>query len=262
MTPEFLFRRDMLLDTDQVQLIKLLPAARVSEFLDGRMYLNSATYFADIDDADAVRFDADEALTASWQVAQLSIQNESGEWLPIGGIRGPARVRGAGEPGLNVLCLYGLTQREDDRFDTRNLQFGDQAIVISNAQEFVRRLAAAAAAAGRKSGYGPIDYVDRNEFHGQMGPFRKFSGYSYQNEFRFVTNGGDGTPYRLGIGTFATSRGSPRAPRFRIFGPLVSPDKRLPATGHNQSVVTDSSWARHFFIEPTSFSLRSSSPRF
>ena len=190
----------MLLDSDQVLLIKLLPAARVSEFLDGRMYLNSATYFAEIDDADAVRFDADEALTASWQVAQLSIQGENGEWLPIGGIRGPARYRGAEDPDLNVLCLYGLTQRSDDTFDTRNLQFGDQAIVISNAQEFLRRLTAAATAAGRRSGYGPIDYVDRNEYHGQMGPFRKFSEYSYQNEFRFTTTGGDGTPYRLAIG--------------------------------------------------------------
>jgi hypothetical protein len=190
----------VLLETDRILLVKLLPSTRECDFLDGKLYFNAAKYFSKMDDSDSVRFDADEALTASLQVQELAIADETGKWIPIGGLNGPVTHRDASFDTLNVLCVYGLTQRSNDVFHEKNLMFGDRAILISNLPEFLRRMHVAATAGGKKLGHGPIDYVDRNSYHGHMGPFRKFADYSYQNEFRFVIDGGDGNACRLEIG--------------------------------------------------------------
>jgi len=93
----------------------------------------------------------------------------------------------------NILCTYMYTDKPGFKFDTRNLGFGDKAVIIKDFNEFVKRVDLAISSVGKRLLHGPVEYVNKSEYHGTMGPFRKFSEYNYQSEFRFVVLGGKAT---------------------------------------------------------------------
>lgn len=169
-----------------VMLVKLLSEEYVESFLDGNLYLNTATYFSQLDQSDTVRADPNDCVSEARKVLEVAIQDDKGNWVPIGGVQNPIIFRSDELRDLNILCLYTLTDLQDDSFDDQNLEFGGVAIFISNLPEFVRRVREAAATSKWPIQHGPIDYVDRTEIDGSMGPFRKFQDFSYQREFRFT----------------------------------------------------------------------------
>lgn len=183
----------------QVILIKLLPNKYASDFLDGNLYLNTNVYFGKIDHTDSVRFDPHDGVDNSRQVAKVEIKDENGNWLPLP-VVGPITIRSHHSNRANILCLYTVTDRKDDFFDKRNLDFGDVAIIIDDLLEFIRRVKSAATKANKRVHHGPITYVERAVHDGYMGPFRKYSELSYQNEFRFVFDNGTGSACQLPIG--------------------------------------------------------------
>ncbi|MEK8046440.1 hypothetical protein [Ideonella margarita] len=182
-----------------VILIKLLPREFEDDFLDGNLYLNTNVYFGAMDRTDAVRFDPHEGIDESLHVSKVEVQSNEGTWLTIP-IAGPISTRSRTSNGLNVLCMFTVTNKPGDFFDDRNMAFGDRAVVVDNLIEFIARIKKAAVAVGRPVSHRPIEYVDRDLHSGPMGPFRKFSTHGYQNEFRFVLASGNGEPYRLQIG--------------------------------------------------------------
>lgn len=131
----------------------------------------------------------------------MAIQDEQGNWVPIGGIINPVTFRNDIFSGLNILCLYAMTDREGDCFDKRNINFGDSAILITNLPEFVSRVRTAAGNQSWGVAHAAVEYVKRDTHDGQMGPFRKFEEFSYQNEFRFVLETGMNKPCRLLVGS-------------------------------------------------------------
>lgn len=56
--------------------------------------------------------------------------------------------------------------------------------LITDAPEFLRRAQRAVDREKLTLKYGSIEYVERESHHGPMGPFRKFSDYKKQSEFR------------------------------------------------------------------------------
>lgn len=183
-----------------VVLVKILPACWLNDFLDGRLYLNTGAYFASIDRSDSVRHDPHDGVDDARQVVSVEIQDEAGKWIPIGGIINPVTFRSSESEKFNVLCTYMMTDLHGATFDERNLQFGDTAVYITNPVEFLRRVKAAAAEAGKDVLHRPVEYVPRDLHDGKMGPFRKFSEYEYQSEFRIVLTGGNGEACRLAVG--------------------------------------------------------------
>jgi len=187
--------------TYRVALVKVLPADFVEDFLDGRLYLNTCTYFSQLDRTDVVRADPHDGVLEARQVIEVAIQDNDGNWIPIGGIQNPVIFRNDELLKLNILCFYTLTDRQHDHFDERIRDFGDTAIFISNLPEFVRRVREAAAMSKWAIAHGPVQYVDPLVHDGPMGPFRKFQSYTYQNEFRFVFTTGKREPCRLNMGS-------------------------------------------------------------
>lgn len=183
-----------------VILIKLLPEAFLHDFLDGNLYLNTLNFFGEIDGSDQVRFDADDGIDQSLQVKEVAIAAPGDDWTPIGGVISPVTFRLQGSGKLNVLCMYALTDQPEQVFDKRNLEFGNTAIIIADLIEFIHRMKSAAAALNKSMFHGPVQYVDRITYHGNMGPFKKYADYDYQREFRFVLTNGLGGPCRLNIG--------------------------------------------------------------
>lgn len=184
----------------KVALVKILPSCWVKDFLDGNLYLNTNTYFGEVDRSDIVRFDPHDGIDESRQVKQVEIADDNGDWIPIGGVINPVTFRSTLSSSVNMLCMYAMNDRAGERFDERNLKFGDAAVYISDALELIRRVKAAAAEVNKDVRHGLVEYVEK-EFHdGPMGPFRKFSEHSYQNEFRFVLTAGNGEACRLFVG--------------------------------------------------------------
>lgn len=152
----------------RVVLVKLLPGQFASDFLDGNFYLNTNAYFGKLDSTDTVRFDPHDGDDESRQVSKVEIKDESGNWLRLP-VVGPVTSRSKLSGMLNILCLYAMTDREGDFFDSRNLAFGGQAVVITNPLEFIRRVKAAAEVAGKKVQHGGIVRFQRRfELHHQI----------------------------------------------------------------------------------------------
>lgn len=184
----------------KILLAKILPSQRVEDFLDGNLYMNTDAYFSIMDVADSVRADTDEGADKAWQIKEIAIADKNGKWVPIGGVESPVIYRYGNKEGINILCMYTLTDLEDFCFDERNLSFGDIAILIKDAKEFVNRFKSAAESAGKRLLHGPVKYMNKGKHHGLMGPFKKFDTYSYQSEFRFVLFGGGEEAIKFPIG--------------------------------------------------------------
>ena len=199
-------------------LMKLLPSAYLESFLNGNLYMNTPKYFATLEEADLVRSDADEGIHTSMQTKEVSIRNEQGEWVPIAGLINPVLYRTQDAATYNMYCMYGIQELIEEPLDDRNLAFGDTFVAITNSEEFLRRVKEAADKEGRAYEHALIEYVDRETFDGFMGPFRKFSSFAYQQEFRMVLLGGDGFPTTLSIGDIRD---------ICIVGPSVEFNRRL-----------------------------------
>jgi hypothetical protein len=184
----------------RILLVKILPERYRESFLSGDLYLNTPAYFKKLESGDIVRSDPDEGLSESRQFIELAVRADDGCWLPIEGIKGPLRFRGADSDGFNMLCLYTFTENSTEAFDERNLNFGNSFVVINNLVEFVRRFREAAALLKRRCGLGLVEYVDPAVHDGPMGPFRKYRSFTYQNEFRVIVGDSDGSALKLGLG--------------------------------------------------------------
>jgi hypothetical protein len=128
----------------RVAILKLLAEEFVEDFLNGSIYLNTCNYFSQLNQSDIVRADPNDGVLEARKVIEVAIQDEKGNWLPIAGVQNPVIFRSDELLKLNILCLYTLTDRPDDRFDDRNLAFGSVAVFISDLPEFVRRVREAA----------------------------------------------------------------------------------------------------------------------
>ena len=181
-------------------LMKLLPSKHLESFLNGNLYMNTPEYFSTLEAADLVRSDTDEGIHSSLQTKEVSIQNENGEWIPIGGLINPVIFRTQETAAYNMYCMYGIQELIEEPLDDRNLAFGDTFVAITNNDEFLRRIKVASENEKREYEHALIEYVDRETFHGFIGPFRKFSSFAYQQEFRIVLLGGNGSPTTLHIG--------------------------------------------------------------
>jgi hypothetical protein len=79
-------------------------------------------------------------------------------------------------------------------------KFGDTMVLITDTEEFMRRLQEAARLAGYDLHHERVRYVERN-CSADMGPFCKFTDYSYESEWRFMTRepiNGDSLVLQLG----------------------------------------------------------------
>lgn len=86
--------------------------------------------------------------------------------------------------------------------DERNLRFGDTFAVLTNGDEFLRRVKAAAKAksAGYNLEYRLVEYYDEDTHQGEVGIFRKRTVFSYQSEFRIALIPGVDRPYSFAVG--------------------------------------------------------------
>ncbi len=176
-------------------LMKFGASAHMKDLLtNGRLYMQSLREFRKLEDP--VRSDPHEALAKCWQADKARLDVRQGdEWLPVGGIVGQMLFYEERAEAANAYCLFALRGSHAEAFvegrfphpvHVGSLDFGDSVVVFIDGDEFVRRVRKACEQAALSLTYGLVEYVDREQYHGPMGPLRKFSTFDYHSEFRFV----------------------------------------------------------------------------
>ncbi|MBY7900401.1 hypothetical protein KW459_05690 [Vibrio fluvialis] len=200
-------------------LIKFMDEGYVDSFLnDGLLFMNNIDYFRSYEDADvALRGDIHEGLAATYKAERLTIT--LGDHVVEGAV-GKVDLRYNHEGDTNI---YSMTKISDGKIleagdsglflSDKFIKFGNRAVVIggSNIIEFENRLRNALAK--DLNIYTPrednvlakqISYLSREEHHGPMDVFDKFSDYSWQHEWRIAFKQKQAAgPYPLKIGNLS-----------------------------------------------------------
>lgn len=197
-------------------LIKFMDEKYVDSFLnDGLLFMNNIGYFMLYEDSDvALRGDIHEGLAATYKAERLTMT--LGNHVVEGAV-GKVDLRYNHEGDTNI---YSMTKISDGKIleagesglflSDKFIKFGNRAVVISgsNIIEFENRLRNALAK--DVNIYTPrednvlakqVSYLSREEHHGQMDVFDKFSDYSWQHEWRIAFKQKQAAgPYPLQIG--------------------------------------------------------------
>ena len=148
---------------------------------EGHMFMKSPSIFRD-GDFDGCRSDKSEALEFSRHV--------DGESITIGGnkyiVRGQFRLHSPSADLQKIYSLYCITEENLNSHDERLSNFGNSAVVILDVKKYLERVSAAADSRSFEYERDFVEYVQKEEHAGQMGPFRKYSELSYQSEYRIL----------------------------------------------------------------------------
>ena len=177
-------------------LMKFGAAEHMAELLrHGHLYMQPIPFFKALE-SDVARGDQHEGLSYCRQADSTRLEVRQGdEWVSVGGIVGQLLFRDQRAEGGNIYCMFALRGSHAEAFfdghcarpvDVDSLPFGDAVVVFTNGDEFMRRVRTAAELEGLELSYSLVEYVDRETYSGPMGPFRKFSIFSQQSEFRIL----------------------------------------------------------------------------
>jgi len=190
---------------EQKRLVKLMKFGKknhMEAFQSGELFMNTLKYFQTLENCEP-RGDKDEGLSAMYQVngATFSRENDDGEYVPIGTLINQMQYRSKDSANINVFCMSAIQVKpKKQEIDKRNLKFGDTFVLLLDPTEFLTRVKGAAEKRGIKVYHNLVEYVEREKYHGPIGPFRKFREFSYQNEFRIIISRKSQESYKFNIG--------------------------------------------------------------
>ncbi len=198
------------------------------DFLQGKLFLNSLRYFKDIEGADGRGDQNEGAIVNPLQdgILKLTAKNEeTGEVSEITitkeDLAAPIVMRPYWYDHINLLCMYACHSGEFQEISDDNINdfmkhiqipeecvsLGEHAIIITNCQEFLRRISTAAESKGYRLCRGLVTYYDpdvgtptiRTELETI---FHKQKDYEHQREFRIAVDAhlDEPTPLILSIG--------------------------------------------------------------
>ena len=188
-------------------LIKQGERGHLEALRGGCVYMNPLRYFEGCEE-DAARGDSYEGTSSIYQpkeIGELTISPGIPGWRPIKvkteELAGPVRISADKTKACNLFCLISVREPIlHPIFPDRYKWFGDSFVVITNTQEFLARVYAAAQREIFPVQAKCVEYYRANEHSGPTGRFRKRDIYSYQREFRIALETGRDGPYSLLIG--------------------------------------------------------------
>ena len=180
-----------------------------AKFVAGKIYCNTLlTFKKREDDKRSGRASRNEGTTiwlqprlAQVEINGIDISDDLAE---------PMQVQMNWLNDLHVFCMHAVHTGDLDTTTLSNeniedlrralmipegcFDLGEYAVVITDVNEFVRRMRAAATAKGYRFARGLVKYYDPETFHGHFdgieSVFSKQNQQSYQREFRFVIDDG------------------------------------------------------------------------
>lgn len=199
---------------NQYILIKFGAREHMERLLhEGEVYMNTLAYYRD-KERGGERHDPNEGIQRIKQMkgAVLKRKNqENGEYETIAKFtNGTARVKNSNYDRINAYCLFHLLISGDNKIqlsenvDERVLKgFGDAAVIIHDAVEFVTRVKSAAAKRALPNSRQAVEYVDMSTLDGEVDLFMKDLSFSYQKELRIavIDQEAEAGPITLNIGS-------------------------------------------------------------
>ena len=192
---------------------------------EGLLYMNTFDYFINLEDNGDRRADKYEATTLYYAgdgVDDIKLTLGSGDdkitLSREGGTLSIAMI--TDQPTYSH--LYSMTAidtkwalENDLLLDERNFADGkDYVVIIHDCNKFIERLTNKLNENKGNSKLSFIEYIDEHNYSGQMGCFRKFDKFSYQNEWRCaVLQNGIKEPITITLGSLADIAFTPRNKR-------------------------------------------------
>lgn len=180
-------------------LIKFGKEKHIKDFQKGLMYINPISFYEKIENNNSIG-DKDEGLSYYLQPEEITLTIDN-HVIDSNDIARPIQLRINKEGNINIFCMYAITFNKlvehnlDFILDGRVKNFGDYSLVITNGNKFLERLNNAIENINKTKekkigmygkGFGLVEYVDKETYHGEIGVFRKFRKYEYQYEFRLA----------------------------------------------------------------------------
>lgn len=192
---------------------------------EGLLYMNTFDYFINLEDNGDGRADKYEATTLYYAgdgVDDIKLTLGSGDdkitLSREGGTLSIAMI--TDQPTYSH--LYSMTAidtkwalENDLLLDERNFADGkDYVVIIHDCNKFIERLTNKLNENKGNSKLSFIEYIDEHNYSGQMGCFRKFDKFSYQNEWRCaVSQNWIKEPITITLGSLADIAFTPRNKR-------------------------------------------------
>ena len=166
---------------------------------DGLLYMNNLPYFWQIEDEE-LRGDPYDSVDEVARGRKSKILLPNGREVPFQSPSWVIRIHPPEPERINIFCMYALRPSTGNfPVDGRNYKFGDCALVVTQPQEFIDRVAALLRT-DRINGRGDlVEYVD-DQYAGEIGSFRKLRQFTYQSEWRLVCYDGPGEVRKIVIG--------------------------------------------------------------
>ena len=152
---------------------------------DGLLYMNNLPYFWKTED-DELRGDPYDSVDEVARGSKARILLQDGTEVPFESTNWAIRIHPFEPARINVFCMYALRPSAGSfPVDDRNYKFGDCALVVTEPQEFIDRVATRLRKEGISGKADLVEYVD-DQYIGKIGPFRKLGQFAYQSEWRLV----------------------------------------------------------------------------
>lgn len=184
----------------------------LSLFEDGIIYMNTLEFYRTLE-CDDERRDINEGTerVRNQRGGVLKRKNpETGAFEEIAQLT-HSRIRelNSNLQNLNIFCAYYLKPDIPVKSlgkamsERTKLGFGDYAVVVTDAEEFVTRVKEAAVEKGYKHFRSLVEYVDFSQDNFEVGPFVKDQAFAHQNELRIAvhTSENGGSAIKLEIGS-------------------------------------------------------------
>lgn len=164
---------------------------------EGLLYMNFLPYFWGIEDEE-LRGDIFDGSKKIERGPKVTIGRDKiifGKWIM--GTRPPYPEK------INIFCMYALQPYSTGKsfpIDIKNFRFGKHALVLTNNDEFLRRIELNLNSQKIPFDTNVVEYVNDN-YRGEMGLFRKLDNFAYQSEWRLVCYDGPNGVRQIKIGS-------------------------------------------------------------
>ncbi|MFW6031650.1 MAG: hypothetical protein ACOC9T_03575 [Myxococcota bacterium] len=202
-------------------LVKLVEEpAHADELRKGTLFMRSLKYHQQCEDQDeSGRRDRMEGAMALRQPDGLSGLSIGPVHVPASDLVGPVIFKPSWVMDARVFCMLALSSRDlpQERpaasgdltnhflLDPQCAGLGDTAVIITDVQEFIRRVVEGIRRSGCGGSLGLVDYIDDAAADGPLDTrpgYAKPRRFAYQREYRVMihTDPSAPDPYRLNIG--------------------------------------------------------------
>jgi len=202
-------------ESRKIGLMKFGAKSHMEAFYNnGEIYFNTFSYFKNLEISEDGRADKYEYLSEHYsgdglKDISLELNNIDNKPIKISQESGleSVSIDINNKKYTHIFCMSYIdvlwTEQHRKIIDERNFAKNkDYVVLIYDIAKFSKLLSDTLIKNKWKVGYGYIKYVDRNNFSGKMGCFKKFNEYAYQNEWRLAINcGKEEKSFSLNIGS-------------------------------------------------------------